>query len=191
MKTSIHTSFSASTNVGQEKIVSARHEDGAFKTWQPAFSIGFVLLTYCVVYIWTAPSSTEGIQQPVFAEESRHRELGVVLLKVTEPDKTAVVPADAIQGDRAGKFVFVQSPKRTNVLVRHSVITERLRDGQMRILHGLHAGEHLVVSGAKRLRAEPGIASETAKTVKNSQPPSKTGGSTPLPEQQLNKTDRL
>jgi multidrug efflux pump subunit AcrA (membrane-fusion protein) len=157
------------------KTISDPHVGESFKTWRPAFSIGFVLATYFAVYIWTAPSSTDGIQQPVFAEESRHRELGVVLRSVTDPDRTAIVPADAIQRDRVGKFVFVRSVKRENVLVRHSVVTERLRDGQMRILHGLHSGEQLVVSGAERLRAEPDIHSKPSESVENTRLGSQSG----------------
>lgn len=150
-----------------------RHQKESFNVWQPTFSIGFVLVTYLVAYVWTAPSSAEGKQQPVFVEESRHPELGVVLRDVTEPDRTAIVPEEAIQRDRTGNFVFVRNVKQADVLVRHSVITERLRDGGMRILHGLHKGEQFVVSGAQRLRAEPGIQSKVSKAVENSKPRSK------------------
>lgn len=151
------------------------HQKESFSIWQPTFSIGFVLVAYLLVYVWTAPSSTDGRQQPVFVEESRHRELGVVLRDVTDPDRTAIVPEEAIQRDQAGKFVFVRSVKRQNMLVRHSVITERLRDGQIRILHGLHAGEQLVVSGAERLRAEPDIHSKTSENLKTTRLRSQSG----------------
>ena len=135
--------------------------DRAFKTWQTLASIGFVLTLMVSLYVWTHVDA-DGVQQSIAADEVRVRELGIVLLEVTQPDHTAFVTAETIQRDQLGKFVFAQDLKHPNVFVRKSVTAEPRSDGRTRILHGLHTGDQIVVSGAERLRLEPPQAAETS-----------------------------
>lgn len=138
--------------------------ESTFKTWHTIASIGFVLTLMASAYLWLSRNGEDGIQPSVTTNEARVHELGIVLREVIDPDHTAIVPAETIQRDQAGKFVFAQDLARPNVFVRKGVIVESRSDGRIRILHGIRVGDQIVISGAERLRVEPGSQPKAAET---------------------------
>ncbi|MFO1486382.1 MAG: hypothetical protein U1F71_23670 [Verrucomicrobiaceae bacterium] len=138
--------------------------DRTFKTWHTIASIGFVLMLMASAYLWLPHHGEDGMQRTVIVNEARIRELGIVLREVTDPDHTAIVPAETIQRDQAGEFVFAKDLARPNVFVRKGVIAESRSDGRIRILHGIRTGDQIVISGAERLRMEPVSQRQAAET---------------------------
>jgi RND family efflux transporter MFP subunit len=75
-----------------------------------------------------------------------------VRLPVGEPRKALLVPEEAIGTDQGQKFLYVVNDQ--NKAVYHRVRVGAVHDGLRVIEEGLQPGEHVIVSGLKRVRAD-------------------------------------
>jgi membrane fusion protein (multidrug efflux system) len=78
-----------------------------------------------------------------------------------EPSPTLLVPEEAIVPERGKAYVFVV---RDNVVERREVRTGKRRPGEVEIVEGVHADEHVVVEGTQNVR--------DGTTVQETPPPS-------------------
>jgi hypothetical protein len=137
-----------------------------WKTW---LMVLCVLSLLVVVIVFSLPIYQNylarwRVQQTIFIEDARTRELGILLREITHPNGHVEFSDESLLTDRDGTFVFVEDYDLKHRFLRTAVTAVPLGNGRSRIVHGLFPGDRIVVNGAAHLRWEPDVTPKYPET---------------------------